>query len=143
MLLGYEGHFEATVIRDLVAVLRAHGDGPEFHVPSEHLVEVATKAVSLSAGLYRGVELEWPQLLDDEVHVVVEVTTHDYRSIRILPHDISDDIGDSLRSLTEVLLFTWLKVAVQNLDIGAAHLYLGPAQRRPKCLYQLQPGVGS
>jgi hypothetical protein len=92
VLLGYEGHFEATVIRDLVTVLRAHGDGPEFHVPSEHLVEVATKAVSLSTGLYRSIELERSQLLDDEVHVVVEVTTHDYRSIRVLPNDISDDI---------------------------------------------------
>ena len=92
MLLGYEGHFEATVIRDLVTVLRAHGDGPEFHVPCEHLVEVATKAVSLSAGLYGGIELEGPQLLDDEVHVVVEVTTHDDRSIGVLPHDIPDDI---------------------------------------------------
>jgi hypothetical protein len=56
------------------------------------LVEVATKAVSLSAGLYCSIKLEGPQLLDDEVHVVVEVTTHDYRSIRILPYDISDDI---------------------------------------------------
>jgi hypothetical protein len=92
MLLGYESHFEAAVIRDLVTVLRAHGDGPECHVPSEHLVEVATLAVSLSAGLYRGIELERSQLLDDEVHVVVEVTTHDYRSTRILPYDISDDI---------------------------------------------------
>ena len=92
MLLGYEGHFEATEIRYLVAVLRAHGDGPEFHVPCEHLVEVATKAVSLSAGLYRGIELEGPQLLDDEVHVVVEVTTHDYRSMRVLSNDIFDDI---------------------------------------------------
>jgi hypothetical protein len=80
------------VIRNLVTVLRAHGDGPEFHVPCEHMVEVTTKAVSLSTGFYCGIELERSQLLDDEVHVVVEVTTHDYRSIRMLPNDIYDDI---------------------------------------------------
>ena len=108
MLLGYEGHFEATVVGDLVAVLRAHGDGPECHVPSEHLVEVATKAVSLSAGLYCGIKLEGSQLLNDEVHVVVEVTTHDYRSIGVLADDIFDDIRDPLGPVLEVLLFPWL-----------------------------------
>jgi hypothetical protein len=82
-------------------------------------------------------------LLDDEVHVVVEVTTDDDQSIWVLTNDISNDIGDSLCSLMEVLLFTWLKVAVQNLYVGVAHLYLGPAQIRPKCLHQLQSGVGS
>ena len=48
MLLGFERDLDAPVIRDFVAVLRAHDDGPDFHVPGEHLVEVATKAVSLS-----------------------------------------------------------------------------------------------
>ena len=32
------------MVRDFVAVLRAHDNGPDFHVTSEHLVEVATKA---------------------------------------------------------------------------------------------------
>ena len=47
MLLGFERDLDAPVIRDFIAVLRAHDDGPDFHVPGEHLVEVATKAVSL------------------------------------------------------------------------------------------------
>ena len=47
-LLRFERDLDAPVIRDFVAVLRAHDDGPDFHVPGEHLVEVATKAVSLS-----------------------------------------------------------------------------------------------
>ena len=80
------------MIRDLVTVLRAHVDRPDCHVPCEHLVEVATKTVSLSAGLYCGIELEGSQLLHDEVHVVVEVTTHDYRSIGVLTDDVPDDI---------------------------------------------------
>ena len=44
--------------------------------------------------------------------MVVEVTTDHDQSIGVLANDISDDIGDSLRSLSEVLLLTWLKVAV-------------------------------
>ena len=75
--------------------------------------------------------------------MVVEVTTDNDQSIGVLTNDISNDIGDSLCSLTKVLLLTWLKVAVQNLYVGAAHLHLGPAQVRPKCLHQLQSGVGS
>ena len=66
-------------------------------------------------------------MLDDEVHAVVKVTTDDDQSIGVLANDISNDIGYSLRSLSQVLLLTWLKVAVQNLDVGAAHLHLGPA----------------
>ena len=75
--------------------------------------------------------------------MVVEVTTDNDQSIKVLINDISNDIGDSLCSLTEVLLLTWLKVTVQNLYVGAAHLYLGPAQVRLKCLHQLQSCVGS
>ena len=48
MLLGFERDLDAPVIRDFVAVLRAHDDGPDFHVLDEHLVEVATKAMGLS-----------------------------------------------------------------------------------------------
>ena len=48
MLLGFERELDAPVIRDFVTVLRAHDNGPDFHVPGEHLVEVATKAMSLS-----------------------------------------------------------------------------------------------
>ena len=48
MLLWFERDFDAPVVGDFVAVLRAHDDGPDFHVPGEHLVEVATKAMSLS-----------------------------------------------------------------------------------------------
>ena len=49
MLLWFERDLDAPVVRDFVAVLRAHDDGPDFHVPSEHLVEVATKAMSFSS----------------------------------------------------------------------------------------------
>ena len=48
MLLWFERDLNAPVVRNFVTVLRAHDNGPDFHVPCEHLVEVATKAVSLS-----------------------------------------------------------------------------------------------
>ena len=48
MLLGFERDLDAPVIRDFITVLWAHDDGVDFHVPDEHLVEVATKAMSLS-----------------------------------------------------------------------------------------------
>jgi hypothetical protein len=54
------------------------------------------------------------QLLDEEVHLVVEVTTNNYRSVEILMDDISDDTSYSLRLIVKVLLLTWLKVAVEN-----------------------------
>ena len=53
-------------------------------------------------------------MLDEEVHMVVEVTTNNYRSVEILMDDISDDTSYSLRLIVKVLLLTWLKVAVEN-----------------------------
>ena len=141
MLLYFEGDLDAPMIGDSVVVLRAHDDLPNFHVPSEHLVEMATKAVSLCPLLQCRFEVHWLQLLDDEVHVVVEVTTDDDQSIGVLTHDISYDIGDSFSSLTQVLLLPWLKVAVEHLYIGAGHLHLCPTQVSPKCLHQLHAGV--
>ena len=52
ILLWFERDLDAPVIRDFVAVLRAHDNGPDFHVPDEHLVEVATKAMSFSSLFY-------------------------------------------------------------------------------------------
>ena len=49
MLLKFERDLDAPVIRDFVAVLRAHDDGPDFHVPGEHLVEVAALTMGLSS----------------------------------------------------------------------------------------------
>ena len=112
MLQGSEGDFEAPMVRDLIAVPRAHGDFPDCHIPSEHLVEVATLAVGLRSRLQGCAKIKRPQLLNDGVHVVVEVTTDDDRSIGVLADDIPDDISDSLRSLFEVLLLSWLQVAV-------------------------------
>ena len=80
-------------------------------------------------------------MLDDEVHVVVKITTDDDRSIWVLFHDILYDIGDSLRAVLQMLLLSRLEIAVENLHVGVAQLQLSPTKVGPECLYQLQSGV--
>ena len=54
--------------------------------------------------------------------MVVEVTINDYRSIGVLPEDVSDDFRDSYSSLFQVLLFSRMEIAVENQDIVVAEL---------------------
>ena len=68
------------MIGDFVTVPITQSDFPDFNVPCEHLVEVATLAMCLSAWVHSRGEVERPQLLDNVSHVVIEVTTYDYRS---------------------------------------------------------------
>jgi hypothetical protein len=104
---------------------------------------MSTLVVSFSTRFHSGEEIKWPQLLDDVSHVVVEVTTHDYRSAEVLPDDVPDDLGHSYRPLLQVLLFSGLEIAVENLNVFVAEFQLSPAEKCPKCLHQLQVGVGS
>ena len=99
--------------------------------------------MSLSAGVNSRIKTEWSQLLDDVSHVVVEVTTHDNRSSGVLPDNVSGDLDHPLGSLFQVLLFSRLEIAVQNLNIFTAELQLGPTEIGAKCLHQPQSGVGS
>ena len=102
-----------------------------------------TLVVSFSTRLNCGGEIKRSQLLDDVVHVVVEVTTHDYRSAGVLSDDVPDDLGHSYGPLFQVLLFSRLEIAVQNLNVFVAEFQLSQAEECPKCLHQLQSGVGS
>ena len=88
--------------------------------------------MSLSTRLHCSSETERPQLLDDVSHVVVKVTTEDYRSIRVLFDDVPHHFSHSYRSLLQVLLLTRLEIAVENLDIRVAQLQLGPTEIRPE-----------
>ena len=129
------------MIGDFVTVPGTQVDIPECHVPCEHLVEMSTLSMSLSTRLHCSSETERPQLLDDVSHVVVEVTTNDYRSIGVLLDDVPYHFCHSYRSLLQVLLLSRLEITVQNLDIVFTQLQLGPAEIGPECLHQLQPGV--
>ena len=104
---------------------------------------MSTLVVSFSTRFNSGGEIKWSQLLDDVSHVVVKISTYDYRSAGVLFDDVPDDLGHSYCPLFQVLLFSRLEIAVQNLNVFVAELELGPAEKCPKCLHQLQSGVGS
>ena len=99
--------------------------------------------MSLSAWVNSRVETEWSQLLNDISHVVVKVTTYDYRSSGVLPDNVSGDLNHPFGSLFQVLLFSRLEIAVENLNLFTAELQLSPTEISAKCLHQLQSGVGS
>ena len=104
---------------------------------------MSTLVMSFSTRFNSGGEIKWPQLLDDVSHVVVEVTTHDYRSAGVLPDDFHDDLGHSHGPLFQVLLFSGLEIAVENLNVLVAEFQLSPAEKCPECFHKLQSGVGS
>ena len=116
------------MVRHLITVPITQNDLPNCHVRGEHLVEVATLAMGLSTRADCRCKVERSQLLDDVCHVVVKVTTDDYRSVGVLSDDVSDDFRDSHSSLLQVLLFSWMEIAVENLDIVVAELQLGPTE---------------
>ena len=89
--------------------------------------------MSLSAGVECRVKTERSQLLNDVSHVVVEVTTDDYRSSGVLSYDVSGDFDHPFSSLLKVLLFARLKITVENLNIFVAELELSPTEIGAKC----------
>jgi hypothetical protein len=105
------------VVGDFVTVTFAQDDLPDFHVPSEHLVEVATLAMGLSSLFHRSRELEGPQLLDDIRHVVIEVTTHDNRSAGVLSNDVPNDINDPQEKIITILFKTCSSVISKTVSI--------------------------
>ena len=91
--------------------------------------------MSLSAWVNSRVETEWSQLLNDISHVVVKVTTNDNRSSGVLPDDVSGDLDHPFGSLFQVLLFSRLEIAVENLNVFVAELELSPTEIGAKCLH--------
>ena len=89
----------------------------------------------LSAGFECTGEIEWPQFLNDVSHVVVKVTTYDYRSIGVLSDDVPGDFNHPFSSLLQVLLFARLKITVENMDIFIAELELCPTEIGAKCFH--------
>ena len=64
--------------------------------------------------------------------MVVKVPTDDDRSVWVLTYDISDDVQDSFGSVLQVLLFSRVEIAVENLDICVAELELSPTHVSPE-----------
>ena len=82
-------------------------------------------------------------MLGDVSHVVIEVTTYDYRSIGVLSDNVSHNLRHSNCSIFQVLLFSRLEITVENLNVFVAEFQLSPTEVGPKCLHKLQSGVGS
>ena len=104
---------------------------------------MSTLFVGLSAGFECASEIQGPQFLNDISHVIVKITTYDYRSIGVLSDNVSGDFNHPFSSLFQVRLFSRLEIAVENLNVFVAEFQLSPAEKCPKCLHQLQSGVGS
>ena len=96
---------------------------------------MSTLLVGLSAGFECASEVQGPQFLDDISHVVVKVTTYNYRSIGVLSNDVSGDFDHPFSSLLQVLLFARLKITVENLNIFVAELELSPTEISTKCFH--------
>ena len=96
---------------------------------------MTTLFVDLNAGVDCRVKTEMSQFLNDVSHVVVKVTTNDYRSSGVLPDNVPGDLDHPLGSFLQVLLFARLKIAVENLNVLVAELKLGPTEISAKCIH--------
>ena len=110
------------MVGDIIVVPITQVDFPERHVPNEHLVEMSSLTMSLSARVKCSSETQGSQLLGDVSHVVVEITTDDYRSVGVLLDDVPRNFCHSHGPLPQILLFSGLEIAVQNLNILVAEL---------------------
>ena len=79
---------------------------------SEDLVQMPPILMGDGAGVEGTSEFKRVELSIHVVDVVVEIITHNDRSISILPDDILDDISHFLRSILLELLVTRFEVAV-------------------------------
>ena len=89
---------------------------------------MSTLFVGLSAGFECASEIQGPQFLNDICHVIVKITTYDYRSIWVLSYDVSGDFDHPFSSFLQVLLFARLKITVENLNTFVAELELSPTE---------------
>ena len=95
---------------------------------SEDLVQVSTQPVGDSALVNSVLKLQEVQLSVDVVDVIVEITTHDDRSISVLLDDILDDISDSFCSLCFERFVPRFEVAIQYLHLLFPSCHPRPAE---------------
>ena len=74
--------------------------------------------------------------------VVVEVPTDDDRGVRVLPGDVLGDIDNSFGAVFQLLLLSWLDVAVEDLHSVGTDFQLCPAQVGTHGLHQRQLRIG-
>ena len=84
-------------------------------------------SMCLRATCYRRCKAARCQCLTYHRDVVVEVATDDDRGMRVLLDDVLGDLDHSLGTVFELLLLSWLDVAVEHLHDVVANLQLCPA----------------
>ncbi len=67
--------------------------------------------------------------------MVIKVTTYYNQSIGVLSDDVSGDVDHPFSSLFQVLLLSWLEIAVENLNVFVAELELCPTEIGAKCFH--------
>ena len=92
--------------------------------------------MGLRATCNRRCKLALCQCLTHHRDVVVEVATDDDRGMRVLLDDVLGDLDHSPGTVFELLLLSWLDVAVEHLHDVVANLQLCPAQVGPHGLHQ-------
>jgi len=96
---------------------------------------MSTLFVGLGAGFECASEILGPQFLYDISHVIVKITTYDYRSVGVLSDDVYGDLNHPFSSFFQVRLFYRLKIAVENLNVLVAELKLSPTEIGAKCFH--------
>ena len=89
---------------------------------------MSTLFVGLSAEFECASEIQGPRFLNDISHVIVKITTYDYRSIGVLSDNVSGDFNHPFCSLFQVRLLSRLKITIKNLNVLVAELQLGPTE---------------
>ena len=127
MLPQLDGHLQTLVVRDVIVVLPTDHSIHHLDVASEHLVQVATLPMGLRATCNRRCKVALCQRLTHHRDVVVEVAPDDDRGMRVLLDDVLGDLDHSLGTVFELLLLSWLDVAVEYLYDVVPNLQLCPA----------------
>ena len=98
--------------------------------------------MGLGAALNCRCEVVLHQCLTHHRNVVVEVPTNDDMGMWVLPGDVFGDIDDPFGMVLQLLLFSWLDVAVEDLYSVGTDLQLCPAQVGTHGLHQRQLRIG-
>ena len=124
------------MIRDGIVVVVTNDSIHHVNVAGEDLVQMSSLPMRLRATCNGRCEVAACQRLTHHRDVVVEVATHDDRGMRVLLGDVFGNVDNLPRSILQVLLFSRLNVAVEDLDSVSADLQLAPAEMRSHGLHQ-------
>ena len=127
MLPWLQSYLQTLVVRDVIVVVAADYCVHHIDVASEHLVKVPTLSMGHGAAFNCRCEVVLHQCLTHHRNMVVEVPTNDDRGMWVLPGDVLGDIDNSFGAVFQLLLLSWLDVAVEHLYDVVADLQLRPA----------------